>query len=79
MTKSIVQKDLAGHTKQLRGPNVGRAHHSIIAPEQHNRLQRNVAAIKSFWQRCVWFDQIDLNLRPPMPETNALPLDQLAA
>ena len=25
-----------------------------------------------------WFDQADLNLKPPALETNALPLDQLA-
>ena len=31
------------------------------------------------WKHCVCFDRPDdLNLRPPVPETNALPLDQLA-
>ena len=51
-------------------------HHCVH--KQHSCLQRNVAAMKSRWQRCVRFDQANLNLRPPTPETNALPLDQLA-
>ena len=55
-----------------------RAHHSIIAPKQHSCLQKNITTIKSRWPRFVQFDQADLNLRPPIPETNAFPLDQLA-
>ena len=57
---------------------VDKAHHSIIGPEQHSRLQRYVAAKKSCWLRCVQFVQADLNLRPPTPETNAITLDQQA-
>ena len=35
---------------------------------------RNVTAVTSVWQHCVPY----LNLKSPIPETNALPLDQLA-
>ena len=52
----------------LRGPT---SRHSVRG--QHSFFQKNVAAVASRWQYCVRFET-----QLPAPETNALPLDQLA-
>ena len=46
---------------------------------QHSSLRRNVAAVASRWQRIVSdLTSVRFELRSTAPETNALPLDQLA-
>ena len=55
-----------------------KAHLHVIAPRQHSFFRRNVAVAASRWQYCPIWPARDLNLRPPAPETKALPLDQLA-
>ena len=57
------------------------AHLRIIAPGQHSSIKRNVATVASHWQHCVRFDRPEIStsqLKPPAPEMNTLPLDQLA-
>ena len=46
---------------------------------QHSSFWRNVVTMASSWKQSVHFDRPrDLNLRPPAPETNVLPLDNRA-
>ena len=51
------------------------AHSRVIAPGQRSFFRRNVAELAIL---CPIWPARDLNLRSPAPETNALPLDQLA-
>ena len=39
---------------------VCRAHFRVIAPRQHRSYRRNVVAIPSRWQHCVWFDRPEI-------------------
>ena len=54
---------------------IGGAHDRIIAPEQHKSLSKKCRSVGN-----IVFELIDPRFEPglPAPETNALPLDQLA-
>ena len=53
------------------------AHLRAIAPGQHCSSRRKVGG-ELLATLCSIWPARDLNLRPPAPETNAFPLDQLA-
>ena len=53
-----------------------RVHLCVIAPRQHSFFRKNVAAVATAGNVLIWRAR-DLNFRPPAPETNALPFDQM--